>query len=645
MDRRLVLAFVLSTALILAYQFLYYGPRMRKYQEAKHQAELIEHAMQRADSLAAVAAADTAGTPQEPDLSANEPEQEKLEPVEAAPAGLPKATPASAEKILVTTDLYQVTLSTRGGEIISASLLDYKTNGEPVQLVNDEATPERGLCNLTLAGDRESRGLSDVRFEAFYPGGSEPLMNGTEVRLGESSQEKTIEMRVDTPDGGKIVRSYTFANGSYMIRAGVRFSAASFPFTRSVVWGLGNGLRTTEKNTRDDIRGFRATVRLGDEYRKQKLNTFSESYEGNLHWAALQTKYFASILVPPEPVAGKAVQSGNKDLQLLTTDIELPSVERGGRVQQSVDLYIGPLDYRLLKGYGRGFDKIVDIGFQHLKIFQPLSLGILWSILWLHKVIPNYGLVIIIISVLTKVLFYRLTHKSFKSMRDMQALQPRMQALKEKYKDDRQKMSQETMKLYKEAGVNPLGGCLPMVLQMPVFIALFNVLRNTIELRRAPFVGWINDLSQQDVLFQLPVTLPIVGNAFSVMPILMGASMLMQSKIGGGIAGPSSTATQPKAMTYMLPIVFTVLFYRMPSGLVLYWLINTVLSIAQQYYINKGAEATAAASAGNDTAKPLKAPGPVPPAPSDGDGNAPSRPNRSRSRRRKSKAKQRPRKG
>jgi YidC/Oxa1 family membrane protein insertase len=176
-------------------------------------------------------------------------------------------------------------------------------------------------------------------------------------------------------------------------------------------------------------------------------------------------------------------------------------------------------------------------------------------------------------------------------MRDMQALQPKIQALKEKHGDDRQKLSQATMKLYKEAGVNPLGGCLPMLLQMPVFIALFNVLRNTIEVRQAPFVGWISDLSQQDVLFRLPFSLPFLGDAFSVLPIVMGAGMLIQSKIGGGIAGPSSSATQPKAFTYMMPILFTGLFYHMPSGLVLYWIVNTVLSVAQQYYINKGADA------------------------------------------------------
>jgi len=201
-------------------------------------------------------------------------------------------------------------------------------------------------------------------------------------------------------------------------------------------------------------------------------------------------------------------------------------------------------------------------------------------------VVPNYGIVVILISILTKVLFYRLTHQSFKSMKQMQDLQPRLQELKDKYGDDRRRLSEETMRLYKEAGVNPLGGCLPMVLQMPVFVALFNVFRYTIELRGAPFVGWIHDLSQQDVLFRFPFTLPLIGNAFSLLPLIMGGAMFAQSKLGQSPTGQTST-TVPPGFNTMLPIVFTVLFYRMPSGLVIYWIINTVMSVAQQYYIAK----------------------------------------------------------
>ena len=643
MDRRLVIAFVLSTALILSYQFFYYGPRMKKYQEAKRQAELIERArlqaQQEADSLAALLDDEPEG---EPAVDVAERiDEPSLAPPPDAPEGLPAANPETAPAIIVESDLYRIVLSTAGGEIISARLLRYTTDHEPVELVNYDPARPLGAGTITLKGDRESLSLSDVRFEAYYPLGAEPLLSGTEIRLSESSPEREVEFRVRTPDGGQITRRYKFTYGSYMIGASVRLTASSYPFVRDIAWGFGPGMRATEQNTNDDYGAFRTTVRLGDEYRKKKMGDFAEAYSGNIHWGALQTKYFTMIMIPPEPVSGEAQAASVKVDHLMTASLELPTLERGGRIQQNLDLYIGPLDFKLLGSYDRGLNRLVDIGFEHFKIFKPVSRGILESMLWLHKYIPNYGLIIIIISVLTKVLFYRLTHKSFKSMRDMQALQPKMQALKERYKDDRQKMSQETMKLYKEAGVNPLGGCLPMLLQMPVFIALFNVLRNTIELRRAPFVGWINDLSQQDVLFRLPFALPVMGDAFSVMPILMGGSMFLQSKIGGGIAGPSSSATQPKAMMYMLPIVFTVLFYRMPSGLVLYWLINTVLSVAQQYYINKGAD-TPQAGAVDDPDTKLKTPKPGPATPA-GDGAKPKpKPNRPR---RKGKSRNRQRKG
>jgi YidC/Oxa1 family membrane protein insertase len=206
--------------------------------------------------------------------------------------------------------------------------------------------------------------------------------------------------------------------------------------------------------------------------------------------------------------------------------------------------------------------------------------------------------IIIIVSALTKLLFYRLTHKSFKAMKDMQRIQPKLKEIQEKYKGDRDRQNKEVMKLYKEAGVNPLGGCLPLLLQMPVFIALYNVLSNTIELRRAPFVGWINDLSVPDTLFRWKASLPFIGSEFHLLPILMGGAMLYQSKLGGSPTGDGVPQAQTKMMTYLMPVIFTIFFYGMPSGLVLYWLVNNVLSIVQQYFVQKELEHEEAARQG-----------------------------------------------
>ncbi len=562
----------------------YNAPRQREA-ELRRQSELARQAEQKVDTPAAEAGKARETT--QP-LAVEESQQPTAVEETIGSGELPRAATVGAATISVTTPLYHITLSTAGAEIVSVRLLEYETDGEPVELI--AARDDGGALAVRLAGEDEALRLGGVRFDPYLPGRREAIAGGTEIRLDPGKGEKTIVFRAEAENGRRIERYYTFTPDSYVFRSGVRYTAQDYPFVRQVEWSMGPGLVATEPDRSDDYSSFRANIRLGDEFHKKKRGDFTEEFSGVLHWAALKTKYFTAILLPLEPIGAEVEISSDKQ-EFMTTSIRLAAAERGGRVDQAIDVYMGPLDYELLKDMNRGsLEKNVDIGFDTLKIFKPVSWAILWSLLALYKFIPNYGIVILIISIFTKVLFYRLTHKSFKSMRDMQALQPKIAAIKEKYKDDKQKLSKETMRLYKEGGVNPLGGCLPMVLQMPVFLALFNVLRNTIELRRAPFFGWMDDLSRQDVLFELPFSLPVIGSAFSVLPILMGVGMLLQSKIGGSIAGPSSTMTQPKAMTYMMPIVFTFLFYRMPSGLVLYWLVNTVLSVAQQYYINKGAD-------------------------------------------------------
>jgi YidC/Oxa1 family membrane protein insertase len=240
-------------------------------------------------------------------------------------------------------------------------------------------------------------------------------------------------------------------------------------------------------------------------------------------------------------------------------------------------VYAGPLDYQDLKALGHGLDKAVDFGW---KWISPLSRLIFAFLVLCYKVIPNYGWVIIILSALTKLIFHPLTQKSMKSMRQMQKIQPEVQKLRETHKKDAQALNKAIMELYRKRGVNPMGGCLPLVLQMPVFIALFNVLQKTIELRHAKFMFWIHDLSAPDVIARLPFSLPFIGSAVSLLPILMGIAMYLQQKM---------TTTDPKQamMTYMLPVVFTVMFFKFPSGLVLYWLVNNILTIAHQYYLTR----------------------------------------------------------
>ena len=195
----------------------------------------------------------------------------------------------------------------------------------------------------------------------------------------------------------------------------------------------------------------------------------------------------------------------------------------------------------------------------------------------MHDVVPNYGVTIILFSLAMNLLFFPLTYKSTKAMRHMSALKPKLDALKEKYKNEPQKMSEATMKIYKEAGVNPLAGCLPLLLQMPIFFALYAVLIRTIELRQEPFLWWVHDLSRPDVVFELPFAIPFIGAGVCVLPIVMGITSYFQSK---------QTMVDPtqKAMVIMMPIMMTFIFFTMPSGLVLYWLTSNVFTIGSKFF-------------------------------------------------------------
>jgi len=241
-------------------------------------------------------------------------------------------------------------------------------------------------------------------------------------------------------------------------------------------------------------------------------------------------------------------------------------------VSQKYRVYIGPLDYFIIKDYHPTLSKIMDFG---MSIIRPFAKLVLKSFIFLHSFIPNYGIVLIIFSILIKILVYPLTRKSYVSMQKMQTLQPKMTELKEKHGKDPQRMNKETMKLYKESGVNPLSGCLPTLLQLPLLWAIFIVFRNTIELRDAAFIWWIKDLSAPDTIFKLPITIPFYGDLVNILPIFMGVTMFIQQKM-------TMKDPKQKAMVYFMPIFLTLLFNSFPSGLNLYYALFNLFSIMQQ---------------------------------------------------------------
>ncbi len=610
MERRALLAFVLSIALFFVWDAVYLRPRLEKARRAQELAQQRAERQRRADSLAALGAGE-AGRATSADASdAARAERGVPTPAGAtapgaAPAGTlvpapgdtaqgaapvePTLDRAPERRVRIVSSRWALELSTWGGRIVSARLPEFLTAGRPVELFPQDPdwTSERVL-SVTLVGERERVPLDAVSFDVRRGGVGEPLDDGATIRVDDGRTVRLV-LRGALPDGRTVEREYVFTGGHRDFEASVRFDAERFT---GATWSLGPGMRATEQNVRDDESNFRASVLLGEEMHQKKTRGLrgaaTETFSGMLRWASVQTKYFTTALIPPEPVRAEVELTGNRKTHHVSARVTLPAGAAGGTADQRLRVYVGPLDMDELSAFDVGLERTIEMGW---KMFRPIALIVLWAMKKLYGVIPNYGWVIIIISALTKVLFFRLTHKSFKSMKELQALQPRIEAIKQKYRGDQQRIGQETMRLYREAGVNPLGGCLPMLLQMPVFIALYNVLRYTIELRGAPWLGWITDLSRQDVLFHLPLSLPFIGDALSVLPLVMGATMVAQSKLGGSPTGGSS-ASMPAGFQTLMPIMFTVLFYRMPSGLVLYWIVNTVLSVAQQWYIHREAPTT-----------------------------------------------------
>ncbi|MCK4640562.1 MAG: YidC/Oxa1 family insertase periplasmic-domain containing protein, partial [Candidatus Marinimicrobia bacterium] len=341
------------------------------------------------------------------------------------------------------------------------------------------------------------------------------------------------------------------------------------------------GLAYTEPNIVDESRYSKAYAYSGGETEALdvKIDKHAEArLKGQTNWTAIRTKYFAASFIPQNSCSGYKLSargipvSGKDFYKRYSMQISLPVKDIG-----QTTLFVGPLDYTTVKSLDADLENIMSLG----KILRPISKGILWTFIHLRKIIPNYGWVLIIFSFLIKIVLYPLTNKSMQSMKEMQKLQPKIEEIKIKFKNDQQKISAAQMKLYKEHGVNPMGGCLPLLLQMPILIALFTVFRTTIELRHAPFIWWITDLSAPDTIFTLPFTIPIYGQYVNVLPVIMALSTILQQKL----SGTTSTNPQQKMMMYMMPIMFFFMFNQFPSGLNLYYTLFNLLTVAQQKLI------------------------------------------------------------
>jgi YidC/Oxa1 family membrane protein insertase len=296
---------------------------------------------------------------------------------------------------------------------------------------------------------------------------------------------------------------------------------------------------------------------------------------GNVRWAAYDEPFFVAALAPApgEPVNVRLASQG----ALVSESLISPPSKVGPGQERTYrySLYYGPKELAILTAQGLELEKVIHYGW-----FDIIAKPLLVVLKWIHGFVHNWGLAIIVLTVLIKLAFWPLSQKSYRSMKEMQKLQPKLAALKEKHKGDTTKLNQEMLTLYRTYKVNPMGGCLPMLAQIPVFIALYQALQYSIELRHAPFLLWINDLSAPDRL-AVGFDIPYVGG-LPVLTLLMGASMWLQQKMTPVTGDPAQAK-----MMQLLPLVFTFMFIYFPAGLVLYWLVNNILSIGQQYYINR----------------------------------------------------------
>jgi len=605
MDRRTFLAFGLIFLILVGSQAI-----MRKFYGKPATPGAADSTAVVADAEMVAGAGNDLNVDEQRSAAEDPAEVDRQEVFQEVPTGSDSDTPlTAAEALMITggaheqvirinTPLYRAELSTRGGRFISWQGLPFESYlGGPVQLVPEDI-PASGTDAIVFR-----QGELDLGSTIFLTDAPADL----EVREGGGT--RSIELTANTGGGLQVRKILSFDPETYNISVDVVVVAAEANAQRSLDltgspesfrFGWNQGISPTERNQRMEEPALRAAVRVGDEYHYKKRMDLKKSVEkvegrfrGSVHFAALQNKYFTVIGIVPqeqgEPVEGAIRISGNQELMAQSWAIDIPAHRGVGSeiATARLDLFIGPQEAELLASYNQGLEKAMDLGW---KLFRPLSEGVLWVMEKMHRYISNYGLIIILFSVITKLMFYPLTRSSTTSMKKMQELQPKLKALQEKYKNDKDKLNQATMKLYQEEKVNPLAGCLPLLVQSPVFIALYQALNHTISLRGQPFVAWIQDLSQPDALTQLPFALPFLGSDLNVLPILMALAMYFQTKLT-----PTSGGGQMAAMNTMMPLIMIFIFYNMPSGLVLYWLVNTLMQIYQSWKIHKTAPATGGA--------------------------------------------------
>jgi YidC/Oxa1 family membrane protein insertase len=589
-EKRTLLAFALMILVWVLFTQLMPKPQRAPQNaggQAAEQAAAVDHAGQQAAGVR--------------DQRAGEPQQG--EGVAQAAAGgravvdsfIVNALPAEEREIIVDGPLYTAVFSTRGGVLQSIRLKNYTdTHEEPVELV--QQTP--GALGLRIDGPEGEIDLSGTVFrceETAEETGAEGGEPGVRVLrfVAEAAEGAGRALRVE--------RVYRVDPARYDWRMEVAVSGVeNSRKDHHLVVGWERGIPNLERQHALE-RGAKSAIAL----LAQELVRYGfggsrgatgcgcgsgpaarggeQAYDGVVRWVGVRGKYFGALLVPRDDVPATFVGQSEPAADAVGMRLRLP-MEFEGPTTYDFAVYAGPIDYEILKELdarlGKGVVRLVDFG---AKFIAPLSKATYWFMHTVHSVLPNYGVVIVVLAIFVRLLFHPLNQRALQSQRKMQALKPEMDEINKKYKDNPEQRSKKQMELYKKHGINPVGGCLPILVQLPVFYGLYNVLMNTIALRKEPFILWMRDLAAPDKVGA------IMGIPIHILPILMALTMFVQQKL---------TPTDPRQapMMIMMPLMMVFFFYGMPSGLVLYWTMSNVLALVQQVMMKQPVLATAPAA-------------------------------------------------
>jgi len=539
MEKRLIVAIVLSFLVLVGYQLLFNKPKPASQPAAAAAVEApVEAEVKPAEPAGAVPAVQP--------------------PAETKPAA--EAVTAGAEKTLhVETSLYDATWTNRGAVLTSWKLHKHKarlpkSKDEPIEELEMVNRLSAEVGRFPFSVQAEDKAVSDVLNAALF----EVAETGLSLRDGEAGELRFV---FSDGQGLQAEKTYKFTGGNYEVGLNIRVwkNGQDVPFM--LLWGPGIGNPTPEelKQSYGSSKGL-AALSGGKVFRLDERKYRPEASSLNfVDWAAYEENYFAALFfLPPQKGTAALVREMKDQTPLFFVAVSRPD-----------SAFIGPKEFDRLRALGRDAKKLISFGF-----FGAIAEILLVAMKFFHRFIPNWGVSIIILTIIIKILFFPLTYSSSKSMAKMAELQPKVKALRAKYKKSktdiaqRRQMNEEMMKLYKEHGVNPAGGCLPLLIQLPVFWGVFRMLVVAVEFRHSPFVFWIKDLSVKDPLY--------------ITPILMGVTQYISQKIT-----PSSADPTQARMMLLMPVIMTVFFMTFQSGLILYWLTTNVLQIGQQAFMNR----------------------------------------------------------